>query len=70
VIVVEDGWLLKEGDEVVIERISTDVDFDEAAFCELKSKLQTASANADRGAILTPDEVRAEIEDLRKNRRV
>jgi hypothetical protein len=67
VIVVEDGSLLKEGDEVVIEKISPEGDFDEAAFHELKAKLQTASTNADRGHFLTPLQVRAEIDDLRKN---
>jgi len=67
VIVVEDGSLLKEGDEVVIERVSSEVDPDEGAFDELRAKLQTASANADRGKFLTPHEVRAEIDDLRKS---
>jgi hypothetical protein len=67
VIVVEDGSFLKEGDEVLIEKISPETDLDEAAFAELKAKLQIASANADSGHFFAPDEVRAEIDVLRKN---
>ena len=70
VIVVEDGSLLKEGDEVIIEKISSEAGFDDGAFDELKAKLQTASANADRGNFLTPHEVRGEIDTLRKNYKV
>ncbi len=64
---VEDGSLLKEGDEVIIERVSSVMELDQGAFDELRAKLQTASANADRGNFLTPHEVRAEIDDLRKS---
>ena len=64
---VEDGSLLNEGDEVIIEKIAPAFEVDEAAFSDLRAKLQNASANADDGNFLLPHEVRAEIHDLRKN---
>lgn len=68
VVVPEQGASLKEDSEVLIEALPSNEEDHELALTELKAKLERASANADKGEFLTPDQVLGRIAQLRRQR--